>query len=131
MSSPAKRPAVTYQRGRKQATQSTLNYLNPDAILQQKINDLMFSREKENESINERSIEEFDSAYHEVSVRELIFFFNLHFNFVFREMLRRFTIWFKLVKLEDLVMKLNTLCKASSPQFNPLQNFLSTTLKEV
>ena len=71
MSSPAKRPAVTYQRGRKQATPSTFNNLNPDAILQQKINDLMFSREKENGSINERSIEEFDSAYHEVSVREL------------------------------------------------------------
>ena len=87
MSSPAKRPAVTYQRGRKQAqaTPSSTFNLNPDAILQQKINDLMFSREKEkeNESINERSVDEFDSAYHEVSVMKVNFIFLLYFKFIY------------------------------------------------
>lgn len=66
MTSPAKRPAVTYNRSRKIPNTCTESLsLNPDAALQQKINDLLFSK-KENNPMTLPE-EEFDSAYHETS----------------------------------------------------------------
>ena len=75
MTSPAKRPAVTYQRGPSRKIATTEIYasiLNPDAALQQKINNLLFSKEKENKSTIPVPVEEFDSAYHETTVYELL-----------------------------------------------------------
>lgn len=76
MTSPAKRPAVTYQRGpaRKfQATSESISAaLNPDAALQQKINDLLFSKENKLTFPSAGQEEEFDSAYHETSVINLL-----------------------------------------------------------
>lgn len=80
MTSPAKRPAVTYQKGphRKIATTTTTttsasfsSTLNPDAALQQKINDLLFSKGNETTLSTGRQVEEFDSAYQETTVLEL------------------------------------------------------------
>ena len=70
MSSPAKRPAVTYQRGpaRKVPAPSSAAALNPDAALQQKINDLLFSKENKLTMPGVGVEEEFDSAYHETTV---------------------------------------------------------------
>lgn len=75
MTSPAKRPAVTYQRGggaRKMSNISTdipsvSTVLNPDAALQQKINDLLSSKENNVMPGYAGIEEEFDSAYHEAS----------------------------------------------------------------
>jgi hypothetical protein len=74
MTSPAKRPAVTYQRGpsRKIASTSTVTLssaLNPDMALQQKINDLLFSKENKLTMAGSGIEEEFDSAYHETTVK--------------------------------------------------------------
>ena len=73
MTSPVKRPAVTYQRGRKVLAKD-LNgpvavsvAINPNLALQQKINDLIFSKENDKDPIVLES-EEFDSAYHETNV---------------------------------------------------------------
>ena len=82
MSSPAKRPALTYQRRSTnkipaisplEPSPSTANFqssslLNPDAALQDKINCLLFS--DKNKFAGRPAIEEdeFDSAYHETSV---------------------------------------------------------------
>lgn len=74
MSSPAKRPASTYQRRptptkipsiRPPTTPSAL--LNPDAALQQKINSLLFA-DKSGFVPAVIEEEEFDSAYHESNV---------------------------------------------------------------
>ena len=78
MTSPAKRPAVTYQRGpsRKIPSSSTSeslsSTLNPDFALQQKINDLLFSKENKLTLPSSGPEEEFDSAYHETTVNDLI-----------------------------------------------------------
>lgn len=79
MSSPVKRPAITYQRtSRKQVhlteseneqpdfiNNSISVTLNPDLALQQKINDLLFTKDS-NKFVKPE--EEFDSAYIESSV---------------------------------------------------------------
>lgn len=82
MTSPAKRPAVTYQRGPSRKIPSTSPSessslssasacLNPDAALQQKINNLLFSNSKENKmTLPSQEEEEFDSAYHETTVNK-------------------------------------------------------------
>lgn len=75
MTSPSKRPAVTYQRGpsRKIAStsESSLSPLNPDLALQQKIDDLLFSKENRLTLPSNGPEEEFDSAYHETTVYDI------------------------------------------------------------
>ena len=77
MSSPAKRAAVTYQRGPRTKIQAVSDDYNnttrtitsdPDSALQQKINDLLFSKKGEKDKENFQPDEEFDSAYHDTSV---------------------------------------------------------------
>ena len=80
MSSPSKRPAVTYHRRSNpkipsltpidpSPSASASALLNPDAALQEKINSVLFSNDKGKfpgrAAIEE---EEFDSAYHETIV---------------------------------------------------------------
>lgn len=114
MTSPAKRPAVTYQRGpfrkipstaasaspspssESESISSSLSstVLNADIALQQKINNVLFSNSKENKmtipSPNQIE-EEFDSAYHETIVLKKRL--RLYIFFVFnREMLKKFMI---------------------------------------
>ena len=82
MSSPAKRPAVTYNRRSTNKIPSlnpsepsptnlqTSSLLNPDAALQEKINSVLFSDNKNKFVGRAAPIEEdeFDSAYHETIV---------------------------------------------------------------
>lgn len=87
MTSPSKRPAVTYQRSSRPKILASSassgvpvkSLINPDAALQQKINDLIFS--KEGKGIKyEIEEEEFDSAYHETAVtKKLVVFFFLSY----------------------------------------------------
>lgn len=102
MTSPAKRPAVTYQRGPSRKIPSTAtspssesissslssSVLNPDIALQQKINNLLFSNSKENKMQKEEEEEEFDSAYHETIVMSK----GLYYFYYVREMLKKFMI---------------------------------------
>lgn len=70
MTSPVKRPAVTYQRSRK----ITKDHLppavasNPNSALQQKINDFIFSKDQSSCCNTIKEFDEFDSAYHETNV---------------------------------------------------------------
>lgn len=81
MSSPAKRPAVTYNRRStsKISTAESANFqasslLNPDAALQEKINSVLFSDDNNDNTSKRGKVvieeEEFDSAYHETIVRK-------------------------------------------------------------